>query len=210
VITVGDVSGKGIEAASLTAMVRYTLRAFAPAMSRPSELLARLNDALLPQLASERFCTVACGFLDIAGDDARLTLSLGGHPRPLLVGALGDVRPVGTAGTLLGSLTAPDLVDEEVDLQPGDTLVIFTDGCFDEHPTGRDGADYDRLAAVLAREATASASAPVTASLLADAVETAAQAQADRADRADDVTVLACRRLPTVAVHPPDLAQVNQ
>jgi PAS domain S-box-containing protein len=191
-IAVGDVCGKGIEAASLTAMVRYTLRAFAPAASGPSELLARLNDALLPQLATDRFCTVACGFLetDGGGAGAALTISLGGHPRPLRVTPEGEVRPVGVAGTLLGTLPSPALADERVDLRPGDALVIFTDGCLGENPTGQ---DHDRLARVLAGDTASGAAAPATAKHLAEAVEMAARAELDRAD---DLTVLACRRLP--------------
>jgi serine phosphatase RsbU (regulator of sigma subunit) len=191
-IAVGDVCGKGIEAASLTAMVRYTLRAFAPAASGPSELLARLNDALLPQLATDRFCTVACGFLetDGGGGGGALTISLGGHPRPLRVTPEGEVRPVGVAGTLLGTLPSPALADERVDLRPGDALVIFTDGCLGENPTGQ---DHDRLARVLAGDTASGAAAPATAKHLAEAVEMAARAELDRAD---DLTVLACRRLP--------------
>jgi serine phosphatase RsbU (regulator of sigma subunit) len=188
-IAVGDVCGKGIEAASLTAMVRYTLRAFAPAAGGPSELLTRLNEALLPQLASDRFCTVACGFLEAGGDRVRLTISLGGHPQPLWVGAAGDVRPVGAAGTLLGTLPAPDLADERVELGPGEALVVFTDGCLGENPTGR---DHDRLARVLAHEAGGGTGAR-SASRLAEAVEMAALTELDRTD---DLTVLAARRLP--------------
>lgn len=124
VIAVGDVCGKGIEAASLTAMVRYTLRAFARTAASPRELLAQLNDALLPQLDAERFCTVACCLLDLSGTPARLTVALGGHPRPLHVTAGGAVRPVGIPGTLLGTLPDPELSDQDVLLHPGDAVAI--------------------------------------------------------------------------------------
>jgi serine phosphatase RsbU (regulator of sigma subunit) len=94
------------------------------------------------------------------------------------------------AGTLLGTLPSPALADERVDLRPGDALVIFTDGCLGENPTGQ---DHDRLARVLAGDTASGAAAPATAKHLAEAVEMAARAELDRAD---DLTVLACRRLP--------------
>ena len=184
-VAVGDVCGKGIEAASLTAMVRYTLRAFAAESATPSELLARVNRALLPQLDSERFCTLACAYLDVepAGTSGTttLTVSLGGHPRPLLVPASGDVRPVGRPGSLLGTLREPELWDDTVTLGPGDALVAFTDGCLGTDPA----AAERRLASVLR----AAAGAP--AGVLAEAVERAAGG-AD--GQADDLTVFSCRR----------------
>jgi GAF domain-containing protein len=185
VIVVGDVSGKGIEAASLTAMVRYTLRAFAASATRPSELLAQLNDALLPQLPPERFCTVACVVLDTGHGTARLCISLGGHPRPLLATPDGIVGAVGRAGTLLGTLPEPQFEDDEIELRPGESLVVFTDGCLGELPTR---IDEDRLAAVLQ----ASARAGAGAAALAEAVEAAARAEVVHTD---DLTVLVCRRI---------------
>jgi PAS domain S-box-containing protein len=185
-LAVGDVCGKGIEAASLTAMVRYTVRAFAADAPSPSALLARVNAALLPQLNPERFCTLACAFLDLAPPPTvtppTLTLSLGGHPRPLLVPAAGGVRPVGRPGSLLGALAAPDLYDETVGLGPGDALVVFTDGCVGDDPAGAER----RLGAALEEEAGAGAGR------LAEAVEAAALAAVDHTD---DLTVLSCRRL---------------
>lgn len=182
-IAVGDVCGKGFEAASFTAMVRYTLRAFAPAVARPSDLLAQLNQALLAQLPPDRFCTVACGLLDRSGDQTRLTLSLGGHPRPLHVAPGGAVRPVGTPGTLLGCLPRAQVSDHEVLLQPGDAIVLFTDGVGAASP----GAEDDRLLSVLRQEAGASAAC------LAQAVEMVAPAERPGED---DLAVLVLRRLP--------------
>jgi serine phosphatase RsbU (regulator of sigma subunit) len=187
-IVLGDVCGKGIEAASLTAMVRYTLRAFAGDAAGPSHLLARLNDALLSQLSPERFCTVALALLDPGGDATRVTISLGGHPRPLLVRATGDVGPVGKPGTLLGALPVPELGDEDVLLSPGDALVLFTDGCLAE-PSGASGASGVPAEAALA--AAVREVAGQGAVRLVEAVEQAAAAAA----HSDDVTVLALRRV---------------
>lgn len=182
-IAIGDVCGKGFEAASFTAMVRYTLRAFAPTVARPSDLLAHVNRALLAQLPPDRFCTVACALLDRSGDQTRLTLSLGGHPRPLHVAPGGAVRPVGTPGTLLGCLPRAQVSDDEVLLQPGDAIVLFTDGVGTDSP----GAEDDRLLSVLRQEAGASAAC------LAQAVEMVAPTERPGED---DLAVLVLRRLP--------------
>ena len=185
-LAVGDVCGKGIEAASLTAMVRYTLRAFAPATASPGNLLSQVNAALARQLGPDQFCTVACGVLDLdagAGGDARLTLALAGHPRPLVVARGGAVRPVGVPGSLLGAFDAADLTDAEVRLAPGEALVVFTDGCVGELPTG---TDEDRLVHTLG------AAAGLDAAGLTAAVEAAALAEVAHTD---DVTVVALRRI---------------
>ena len=183
-VAVGDVCGKGIEAASLTAMVRYTMRALAPEAPSPSALLGRLNAALLDHLDAERFCTLACGFLDVAGDATTFTLSLGGHPRPLLVSSAGEprVRPIGEPGTLLGTLADPSLVDQLVPLGPGDAIVVVTDGCLGDDPVRAER----HLTAALGREAGAGAIR------LAEAVDEAARAVVTHTD---DLTVLSCRRV---------------
>lgn len=180
-LAVGDVCGKGIEAASLTAMVRYTLRAFATDAGGPADLLRRVNRALLPQLDDERFCTLACAFLDVGGTTT-MTVSLGGHPNPLLVPAGSAVRAVGRSGGLLGALPEPDLFDDTVVLEPGDALVVFTDGCVGVDPSRTER----QLAAVLEAEAGA------RAGRLAEAVEQAARAAVAHTD---DLTVLSCRRV---------------
>lgn len=181
-LAVGDVCGKGIEAASLTAMVRYTLRAFAADAAGPADLLGRVNRALVPQLDDERFCTLACAFLDVA-ETTTMTVSLGGHPNPLLVSACGaEVRTVGRPGGLLGALAEPDLFDDTVVLEPGDALVVFTDGCVGEDPSRAER----ELAAVLAAEAGSGAGR------LAEAVEQAARTAVAHTD---DLTILSCRRL---------------
>ncbi len=189
-VAVGDVCGKGIEAAASAAMVRHTLRALATGPVAPSVLLARVNDALLSQLGAERFCTLACALVDVSGEAARVTLALGGHPRPLLVAPGGDVRPVGVDGSFLGSLPHPQLADTVFELAPGEALVLFTDGCLGHNPTRSEEA----LAAALAEHAGG------PAALLVRAVEAAAhrslEEQTGDAVHHDDLTVLVCRFVP--------------
>jgi PAS domain S-box-containing protein len=131
-LTIGDVCGKGVEAASLTALARYTVRAAAIEHPTPSEALGVLNEALLQQDLDGKFCTLVVGRIDRTGDRVTLHTSSGGHPLPLLIRGSGGVEQVGSAGTLLGVLPDPEVVDASVDMEIGDAVVMFTDGVSDE------------------------------------------------------------------------------
>ena len=127
-IVIGDVCGKGAEAAAVMGIARFTTRAIAMSERRPSALLTGLNDALLQQATGERFCT-AC-YCRVHRDDAgfRVTVSLAGHPRPVILRSDGSVQEVGAPGTFLGMFEDVEVSDEVADLLPGDALVLFTDG----------------------------------------------------------------------------------
>jgi serine phosphatase RsbU (regulator of sigma subunit) len=125
---IGDVQGKGPDAAAVTALARHTLRAAAVYEERPSAVLAMLHRALREQRTDGRFCTVAQAHLQVAGGRVRVELACGGHPLPLVVHPDGGVEPVGRLGTLLGTDIEPQLFDVAVELGPGDLLVLYTDG----------------------------------------------------------------------------------
>jgi PAS domain S-box-containing protein len=127
-LVMGDVCGKGAEAAALTAMVRYTVRAEAIHHASPCEVLGLLNDAVLRQADEGRFCTVLYGRARVYPEAVRLVLASAGHPPPLVLRAGGTVEPVPCAGPLLGVLRAVVHPDVIVRLGPGDALVCFTDG----------------------------------------------------------------------------------
>jgi serine phosphatase RsbU (regulator of sigma subunit) len=125
---IGDVCGKGVEAAAITGLARHTLRA-AFDVDRPSGALETLNGALLRENLDGRFCTVA--YVMIEPDPrggARLLIASGGHVLPHLVCPDGPPASVGRHGTLLGVVEHPRLEDVEVRLEPGAALVLFTDG----------------------------------------------------------------------------------
>jgi anti-sigma regulatory factor (Ser/Thr protein kinase) len=146
---IGDVSGKGADAAAVTALARYTVRAVAVHGRRASAVLRELNDAILRHELDERFCTAAFARLRGGPDGARVQLSVGGHPLPLVVRADGTVREVGTPGTALGIAPDPRLADREIALAPGDKLVFVTDGVIEGHLGGQ-MLGVDGLCALLA------------------------------------------------------------
>ena len=163
VAAIGDVCGKGPEAASLTALARHTLRAVGDYAAGPSDALRALNDAILEQRSDQRFMTAALVHLDVASPGHGVTLSNGGHPPPLLVRAQGEVEEVvAEGGTLLGIYPDPMLVDQRLDLLPGDMLVLFTDGLIERRDP--DDAPVRRIKELL--RATAGASANETAARL--------------------------------------------
>ncbi|HUR50587.1 MAG TPA: SpoIIE family protein phosphatase [Mycobacteriales bacterium] len=149
VVVLGDVCGKGAEAAVLTALSRYTLRAAAMQDPRPSHALGVLNQ-VLHQHASDRFATAVCLELRAQGDRWSVQIAHGGHPLVLLRDVDGSVSTVGRPGDVLGLFTAVETPDHVVDLLPGQALLAYTDGV----PEARaSGALYgeDRISEVLAR-----------------------------------------------------------
>ncbi len=184
-LVVGDVCGKGAEAAAVTALARYTIRAAAVRRRAPSAILRWLSDAMLRQSdAPNRFCTIACAQLDLGQGTPRVTVACGGHPLPLVVRADGTTEEIGTPGTLLGLVPEPHLEDRSVELQPGDTLLLYTDG-LTEAGAPRHVWSPDELAAA-AREA-ARGSVEATVERLVDAAIGSLPALRD------DVAVLALR-----------------
>jgi serine phosphatase RsbU (regulator of sigma subunit) len=151
----GDVSGKGVHAAVVTSMARYTVRTLSAQGWPPREVLEQLNRALQTPDDLERFCTVVYGHVrfqpDRTAPDAgvRLVLTLGGHPPPLVRRHDRTVEPVGIPGTVLGLLPEVEVHEVTVDLAPGDVLLAYTDGVTE----ARDGDEQfgeERLAGVLA------------------------------------------------------------
>ncbi len=149
-LVIGDVCGKGPDAAAVMGVARYTLRAAAVYEARPSRVLRTTSDILLDQDTEQRFVTAACARLRLGEDRARLTIAVGGHPLPIVVRARGEAAFVGDSGTMLGVLPEPQLSDVIVDLDPGDVIVFYTDGLLDERHSGGTGGE-ERLLALLAR-----------------------------------------------------------
>jgi sigma-B regulation protein RsbU (phosphoserine phosphatase) len=130
----GDVSGKGPEAATLTSQARYVLRTTALHCSEPAEALDTLNTMLLERYADNgdpRYCTAVFGVLEPGGDagHVRARLAFGGHPPALVL--RGDGRAeflFAPGGMLVGVLPEAQFATVETTLAPGDTFVLYTDG----------------------------------------------------------------------------------
>jgi serine phosphatase RsbU (regulator of sigma subunit) len=185
-VVVGDVCGKGVQAASLTALARYTVRAAAVGAESPSQVLRRLNQAVLDEGADERFCTLAYLVVEPGESAATVTLACGGHPLPLVVGADGSRRSIGRPGSAIGMFPEPDLVDTVHTLNPGESVVLFTDGVLEARsPEG--SFEPDLLDAALGRVGPADDAAALAAS-----VERAVLSFQGGASR-DDMAVLVVR-----------------
>ena len=128
-LAMGDVCGKGAQAAALTALTRYSLRAAAVHNFDPADVLRELNAAVLaePEMDS-RFCSVVFARLELDVCGAWVTLACGGHPRPIVVRRAGWIDVRGMPGMLIGLFEEPDLAVDRVGLGPGDALVFCTDG----------------------------------------------------------------------------------
>jgi phosphoserine phosphatase RsbU/P len=141
----GDVCGKGPDAAVITALLRYAVRAAAVSTSDPAATLRITNDVLLTH-ETDRFCTALLVQL-LRHDGAwRAAVCAAGHPLPVLVPASGGARVVGEPGSLLGVLTSLDLSSSVVELNPGDRLLLYTDGVT-EGRRGREEYGEERLLA---------------------------------------------------------------
>jgi PAS domain S-box-containing protein len=135
-LAIGDVCGKGPRAAGVTALARHTLRAAAMSEQSPAEMLATLHRALRRQPVGTDLCTVCLVTMERTMGRTRLQVALAGHPPPLLIGGDGEVSLVGEHGTLLGVLDPIEVGLTQVELDPGDTLLLYTDGLPDAGVAG--------------------------------------------------------------------------
>jgi len=182
---IGDVQGKGPDAAAVTALARHTMRAAAAYESRPSGVLALLHRALRDQTGDEgRFCTVCYAHLRTEPGRVTLELACGGHALPLVVAPNGSVTPVGQLGTLLGSDIDPLLTDVSVELGPGEVLVFYTDGVTEVRRRRQEVFGHNELVDLL------KTCAGLPPDAVADRVEAAVLAASEGRLR-DDVAILA-------------------
>jgi serine phosphatase RsbU (regulator of sigma subunit) len=185
IAVIGDVCGKGAEAAAVTALARYTIRAAAVRRRSPAAILSWLNDSMCRQDLGGRFCTITCVHLDTSRPVLRVAVACGGHPPALVRRADGDVAEIGVPGTLLGLVPDPQLEDRRSELHPGDAIVLFTDGITDARAPERVLEPEDLHAALRA---------PSARSAQRIVEQLAALAVGDRGTPPrDDIAVLALR-----------------
>jgi serine phosphatase RsbU (regulator of sigma subunit) len=126
-VIMGDVAGKGLEAAALTSLVKNTIRAYALEPDRPPAGVARLaNDAIWRATVPEAFATVLFGIVDCA--KRTFTYANAGHPTGAMIRADGSVEPLPPTGPLLGAATGIDFTQAETAMSDEDLLFLYTDG----------------------------------------------------------------------------------
>ncbi len=130
-ICVGDVCGKGQEAAAMTAAARHAIRVLARWNREPADVLARANEVMLADDYGERFVTAELAYLRWDGDRLRVRLASAGHPGPALVRPDGQVDTLGGGGLPLGLFPGAEPETGELELGEGDLLFFYTDGVTD-------------------------------------------------------------------------------
>jgi serine phosphatase RsbU (regulator of sigma subunit) len=195
VLVIGDVQGKGVEAATLTAVARHTLRSAALAGDRPMMLLERVNQVLRYHQAERdalgedvmvRFITAAVAKLVPTETGFHATVACGGHPYPIVVRSGGEVEHVAATGPLLGVFEEAGCVEVELDLGLSDIFVLYTDGVV-EHRERVDLFDELQLARLLRNQLTLTR-ADDLAQLVLDTV-----VEVSPVDSRDDIAVLVAR-----------------
>ncbi len=185
-LVLGDVRGKGPGAAVIAAMVRYLLRGAADAGTPTQGLLDLVNAELLTH-PSERFVTLALVHLRRqCGDALEATISCAGHPPVVVLSSDGAARTAGGRGPLLGVFEQAPVPPETVILDPGDTLVLYSDGLAD---VGRGATGVSADVPSLAAGLRGTSAEVVTALELAAGV-------VDVEDSPDDVAILVARSTP--------------
>jgi sigma-B regulation protein RsbU (phosphoserine phosphatase) len=186
VVVVGDVSGKGIPAALFMAVTTTLVRTIARQYKKPEEVVLRVSDALEAHNPRSLFVTLACAIFDWR--ERRVTCANAGHPSPVLLrqGSAPSL-PLEPTAMVAGVFPGMDVSVQAMELQPGDTLVFYTDGVTEAFNAGGEMFGEERLVAHLAAQQGASA-ADTVASVLA-----AVRQHAGEHPQSDDITVLAVR-----------------
>jgi sigma-B regulation protein RsbU (phosphoserine phosphatase) len=188
-VALGDVSGKGIPAALFMGVTMTLLRSLARQCPTPAELLRRMNDELLEQNPRGMFVTLQCLVIEPAR--GRVTCASGGHHAAALLTPGAAPRFVfPSSGRVLGLLPDNEIEEETLDLAPGQTLVLFTDGVSEANDRDEGLYGEERLMAHLA--ATPGGNARATAAGVLEAV----RRHAAGAKQSDDITVVAVRYAP--------------
>jgi serine phosphatase RsbU (regulator of sigma subunit) len=145
-VVLGDVTGHGIDATADMAMAKFVFRSLAREHPDPGDFLGATNEVVVGEIAPGKFITMTYFTIDPA--TGNVVAASAGHPAPLLVSADGEVRVLQCGGLALGVDSHQVYGEDSARLEPGDAVVVFTDGVVEAR---RDGELYghDRLAEVL-------------------------------------------------------------
>jgi phosphoserine phosphatase RsbU/P len=183
------VSGKDAAAAAVTGLARHAIRSAAQWAHEPGEVLANLNRTMLLDVADRdiaTFCTVLLVFAQRTVSGFRLRLACAGHPAPLLIDATGRSTEIAVEGPPAGWFEDAAFGETEIELEPGETLVMYTDGLSE----ARRGGQLLGIDAVREALEGAAGSANGMLKVIADLIA------APEVSVSDDVAVLAFRAQP--------------
>ena len=179
----GDVSGKGLPAALLTAVLQGIFAIEASLGHPPGESLARLNDTMFRKAVQGRFATM---FYAVLAQDGRLTYTNAAHNPPIVIGRAG-LRRLSVGGTIVGAFPGSVYAQDTVTLDPGDLVIVFSDGVTESFNEAWEEFGDERLIACVEANRTCG-----PADLLARVVASV-KAFAGNAVPSDDMTVLVLR-----------------
>jgi serine phosphatase RsbU (regulator of sigma subunit) len=184
-LAIGDVCGKGEEAAAVTAAARHAIRVIAHGEPDPVKVLKKANDILLAEDVGGRFVTAKAAHLAWRGSSLHVSLGTAGHPGPAVMRSDGRIETLGGGGLPLGIFAEAEPMPEHVELAQGDMLLFYTDGLTETRSPAMNYFEErlpDELLALAGRSA-----AEVVAG-----IQTRAEAFS-AGEMRDDLTVLALR-----------------
>jgi len=183
---VGDVSGKGIAAGIFMAVTRTLIRATAVPGRGPVEIMNRVNAQLAKENQASLFVTMILGIVDTA--TGRMVYGQGGHNPPILVPAQGKPNYEPAGGMPLGVFEDAKFGERELQLKPGETLLVYTDGVTEAMNQAKDLFGEDRL------EKAVTGVADLSSEKIAERVIEQVEGFVLEAERSDDITLLAIQR----------------
>lgn len=186
VFFVGDVAGKGMPAAIYMAVCKTMLKAIASEVSDPAECINKVNNMLIPESDTATFVTVFMGVLNVKTGE--LNFCNGGHNLPYITSEEGEVTEIeDIGGLLLGKFENVPYQKGTVQLNPGDTIVTFTDGVTEAENESSDFFDEERVITYLKKNGSRSLNSQVKG-LFLEVLKFAGSAT-----QSDDITVLSVR-----------------
>jgi sigma-B regulation protein RsbU (phosphoserine phosphatase) len=185
-VCLGDVSGKGLPASLLMANTQATLRSQALLGSPPQQSIERANTLLYRSTGPDKFVTLFYGILDPTNH--QLSYCNAGHDNPFLVRKTGDVQRLGTGGLVLSIMESSTYEEEAIPLDPGDVVVLYSDGITESMNSEQEQFGEQRLLSVLQEHRALSAPD------LLEKIVHAARHHAGKEPQADDMTVVVVKR----------------
>lgn len=204
-VAIGDVSGKGMPAALLSAMLHASLRTQARSMTGLPEILRNINSLLFHSTGTHQFATFFLARVD--GEHLRVSFSNAGHNWPVIVRRGGERLLLEEGGTILGILEGADFREAHLSLAPGDVMVLYTDGISEAANAAGDQFGEERLYALLHALPPGIAAREIAERLLA-----AVRDHLAGVDPQDDITLVVLRVTEPVpaevgAVQPPEAVE---